>query len=189
MIDLIYPSRVAETLKGAEGGKAAEMLPVVETSGIVVAQASRNYCHSGSMVLHPVVHLHILNRRGELYIQHRSATKKLYPLRWDTAVGGHVSYGEQILEALARESAEELRLFDFNPVSIGSYVNESGVERELVNVFAAVGDFNPAPDADEVCEGRYWTIGEIEKTLGKEIFTPNFEYEFKRIKDKLLALL
>ncbi len=189
MIDLIYPSRVAETLKGAEGEKAAEMLPVVDISGIVVAQASRNYCHSGSIALHPVVHLHILNRRGELYIQHRGAAKKLYPLRWDTAVGGHVSYGEQILEALARESAEELKLYDFNPVSIDVYVNESGIERELVNVFAAVGDFCPAPDADEVCEGRYWTIREIEESLGKEIFTPNFEYEYKRIKEKLLALL
>lgn len=189
MIDLVYPPKVAETLRGAEGGKAAEMLPVVETSGLVTAQASRDFCHSGSMAMHPVVHMHIMNRSGRLYIQRRSASKSLYPLRWDTAVGGHVSYGEQILEALSREAGEELRIFDFNPVSIDSYVNESETEKEFVNVFAIVGDFKPTPDADEVCEGRFWGIDEIEENIGKEIFTPNFEYEFKRVKDKLLALL
>ena len=189
MIDLVYPATVAVVLKGAGGSPASEMLPVVEQNGIVTAQASRDYCHSGSKALHPVVHMHVLNRSGELYIQHRSETRQLYPLKWDTAVGGHLSYGESVLEALFREAGEELGLKDFNPVSIDTYVFESLTEKEFVNVFAVVGDFCPTPDADEVCEGRYWKISEIEESLGKDILTPNFEYEYRRIKDKLLALL
>ncbi len=139
--------------------------------------------------LHPVVHLHIISRDGSIYLQQRSASKDFLPLKWDTAVGGHVAYGEYVLEALYREASEELRFTDFNPVFITSYVYESERERELVNVFATVGDFILKPDGDEVTDGRYWPPEEIEAATGKSILTPNFESEYHKIKDSLQALL
>lgn len=190
MVELIYPVSPAPLLKGCKRGKAAEMLPVVDELGNVKAQATREFCHhSGEKPLHPVVHLHIINRSGEIYLQQRSARKDLLPLRWDTAVGGHVAYGEYISEALYRESAEELGLHDFLPQGLCHYVFESADERELVNVFAAVGEYALRPDPDELADGRFWTIDEIERTLGAGVLTPNFEGEYKRIKNALLALL
>ncbi|MBQ5486639.1 MAG: NUDIX domain-containing protein, partial [Bacteroidales bacterium] len=76
------------------------MVPVVEESGLVIGQASRETVHGGSMLLHPVVHLHVVNRDGELFIQKRSMKKKQFPGMWDTAVGGHVDYGERLETAL-----------------------------------------------------------------------------------------
>lgn len=168
---------------------AAEMLPVVEQNGEVIAQASREYCHSGAKPLHPVVHLHILNRDGELYLQKRSMKKDLLPGRWDTAVGGHVSYGESIREALYREAGEELGFYDFNPIAIHSYVFESDMEKELVNVLAAVGHFDLHPDIEEVEEGRFWKFQEIDAHLSTSLFTPNFELEFQMIRRHLEALI
>ena len=141
------------------------------------------------MLLHPVVHLHIINRFDQLYLQKRSMKKDLLPGRWDTAVGGHVDYGEYITEALFRESREELKFVEYNPIWIGNYVFQSDIEREFVNIYAAVGNFTLQPDLDEVDEGRYWTMEEIEESLGKSIFTPNFESEFKRVRKSLEALL
>ena len=189
MLELIYPAYSAMVVCNGGGAAAAEMLPIVEPSGLVVAQASRKYCHSGTKVLHPVVHLHIVNREGEVYIQQRSAKKDLLPLKWDTAVGGHISYGEGVAEALYREAGEELHFHDFNPIWLTSYVFESSVERELVNVFATVGDFSPQPDGDEVVAGRYWSPEEIMRNIGKGVFTPNFESEYQPIAAKLQALL
>ena len=169
--------------------QGTEWFPVVEPTGIVTGRASRAYCHSGAKVLHPVVHLHIIDRFGRLYLQKRSMRKDIQPGRWDTAVGGHLDYGESITEALYREASEELGITGFNPVFLRSYIFESEVEKEMVNVFAAVGSFSPVPDLDEVEEGRWWGFKELEENFGKSVFTPNFEKEFAMIGDSLLALL
>ena len=97
-MELVYPGEIAPVLRSSDTASASEMLPVVDANGVVCAQASRRYCHGGNRPLHPVVHLHIVNRDGQIYLQQRSADKDLLPLRWDTAVGGHVSYGEYIIE-------------------------------------------------------------------------------------------
>ena len=96
---------------------------------------------------------------------------------------------ESLETALFREASEELGLREFNPIYLRSYVWESQRERELVNVFAAVGNFRIDPCNEEVPEGRYWSFAEIESALGKDVFTPNFEHEFKALGSSLLALL
>ncbi len=196
MLELIYPGSPAPVLPKptATGGDCApcssiEMLPIIRENGVVYARAARVNCHNGSMLLHPVVHLHILNRFDQLYLQKRSMKKDLLPGYWDTAVGGHVAYGEYIREALFRESGEELKFTEYNPVYLGNYVFQSNTERELVSIFAAVGNFTPQPDLDEVSEGRYWSMEEIEENMGKSVFTPNFEGEFRKIRKSLEALL
>ncbi len=193
MMELVYPfgdpAPVLQRRSEREGVAASEMLPVVDPSGIVVGQASRAWCHGGDKPLHPVVHLHILNRDCELYLQKRSMKKDLLPGYWDTAVGGHVGYGESIIEALFREAGEELGFYDFNPVHLTTYVFESDVERELVNVFAAVGNFELHPDRDEVSEGRFWSFKDIEGHIGHSVFTPNFEQEFGKVRHTLESLL
>jgi NADH pyrophosphatase NudC (nudix superfamily) len=115
--------------------------------------------------------------------------KDIQPGKWDTAVGGHVSYGETLLEATFREASEELGLTAFNPIFVTSYIFESEIEREMVNVFAAVGNFELKPDLDEVDDGRWWPVEEINENIGNDLFTPNFESEFASIEKKLLALL
>ena len=166
-----------------------EYFPVVTVEGEVVGRALRQDCHNGSHILHPVVHLHVFSSKGELYLQRRAMHKDLLPGYWDTAVGGHVSYGELIIEAVYREASEELGLTDFNPIYIETYEFESSVEREMVNIFAAVGSYELYPDPEEVDEGRWWDIADIDASIGKGIFTPNFESEYAMIRSSLLALL
>ena len=107
-----------------------EVFPLVNEAGEVIGKATRQECHSGSKLLHPVVHLHIFNQKGDLFLQKRSLSKDIQPGKWDTAVGGHVDYGETIEEALRREVREELGVTDFTPQFVQRYVFESAVENK-----------------------------------------------------------
>lgn len=157
-----------------------EIFPVVDEDGQVVGKATRGECHGGSMLLHPVVHLHLFNSRGELYLQKRPEWKDIKPGKWDTALGGHVDYGEEVTDALRREVREELGVVDFMPEKLIQYLFESSRERELVNVFRTTYDGAVTP-SDETDGGRFWSIAEIREALGKGVFTPNFEQEFLRL--------
>lgn len=162
-----------------------EMFPIVDEEGNITGAATRGECHSGSKQLHPVVHLHVFSSKGDLYLQKRPEWKDIQPGKWDTAVGGHVDLGESVDMALKREVQEELGITDFIPEHLTSYVFESARERELVFVYKTVydGDIHPS---DELDDGRFWSLEEIKEHIGKGIFTPNFEEEFKRVSfDKL----
>ncbi|MDD6211172.1 MAG: NUDIX domain-containing protein [Bacteroidales bacterium] len=162
-----------------------ELFPLVNEAGDIIGSATRAVCHGGTKPLHPVVHLHILNDQKELYLQKRSLTKDIQPGKWDTAVGGHIDFGENVYEALFRETKEELGILEFTPEFILSYVFESHIEKELVFSFATIYNGIISPDNDELEDGRFWNFTEIENSLGKNIFTPNFEQEYNRIKDQL----
>lgn len=122
-----------------------EMFPLVDEEGNITGAATRGECHNGSKLLHPVVHLHVFNSRGELYLQKRPEWKDIQPGKWDTAVGGHVDLGESVEQALRREVREELGITDFTPQQVTHYVFESARERELVFTYKTVYDVLSLP--------------------------------------------
>ncbi len=166
--------------------RGEEWFPVVDEEGAVIGRAPRSVCHDGkSKLLHPVVHLHLFNREGKLFLQKRSMKKDIQPGKWDTSVGGHIDPGEIVEDALRRETSEEIGLKNIVPQFLHKYVWESPRERELVFSFIAVSDNAPVTDPSEIDDGRFWSYDEIERNIGKDIFTPNFEHEFQLLKEKL----
>ena len=157
-----------------------EKFPIVDEEGHVIGSATRGECHSGSKLLHPVVHLHVFNSKGEVYLQRRPDWKDIQPGKWDTSVGGHIDYGEEPEQALVREVREELGITEFTPVRVGKYVFESKREKELVYVHRTTYDGPVTPSAEELDGGPFWTLDEIREAIGKEVLTPNFESEFQK---------
>jgi len=166
-----------------------EIFPLVDEAGNVKGKATREECHSGSFLLHPVVHLHVLNSAGKLFLQKRAATKDIQPDKWDTSVGGHVDFGEEISDALFREVREELGITEFSPVFMFRYKFVSEIEAELVHSYFTIYDGEIRIDPTEIAEGRFWSLRDINEQLNKNVFTPNFEQEFLHlIKNRLLPV-
>lgn len=164
-----------------------EWLPLVNEEGAITGKAPRSVVHNGSLLLHPVVHLHVINPRKELLLQKRPLSKAIQPGKWDTAVGGHIADGETLENALKRETAEEIGLTEFSARFLRKYHWQYEVENELVYVFISHDHKGVGVQSDEVDELRFWTRKEIESNLGKGIFTPNLENDYEMLKkEKLL---
>lgn len=165
-----------------------ELFPVVDELGNIVGAAKRSECHSGSMILHPVVHLHVLDEHGNIMLQKRSSAKDIQPGKWDTAVGGHVDLGENIRTALMREAAEELGIDASQAEFIESYVFQSLVEKELVytHVLKVLSDNLPEIkfDPEEIDEVRFWSPEELKNSLDKGILTENFVMEYRKLSSR-----
>lgn len=168
---------------------ADELFPIVDEQGNIIGKATRKECHSGSFLLHPVVHLHVFNSKGELFLQKRSMSKDIQPGKWDTSVGGHVDYGEEIKTALCREAREELGITEYEPKFLCSYIWQSTREKELVNDYYCIYDGEFKIDPIEIDEGKFWSMKDVEENLERELFTPQFNGEFERIKSLWISLI
>ena len=71
--------------------------------------ATREECHQRGL-WHRAVYAFIMDKKGNILLQKRSANKKMWPNMWDVSVGGSVVSGESSREAAEREVAEELGL-------------------------------------------------------------------------------
>ena len=101
-----------------------EFLPIVNERGNIVGRAMYVELHKGNKMLHPTVHLHVINGKGE--------TTRLY---W-----WHVAFGETPEKTLKRKLAETLGLSGENPKLKRQYIRDSKTERELVYVFTMVSE-------------------------------------------------
>jgi isopentenyldiphosphate isomerase len=177
LIELVRQKRKQKQLKNEE------WVPLVDEQGKIVGQVPRSQVHNGSKLLHPVVHLHVVNNNKAILLQKRPISKQIQPGKWDTAVGGHISAGETLEEALKKEAFEEIGLVDFSAKLLKVYKWESEIEAELVYLFSTSDFKNVKVQSEEVEEIRFWTKKQVENSLGKNIFTPNFEHEFALLQE------
>ncbi len=176
-----YMKMMRKNMPVFEHVEGEEWFDLVDEAGKIVGKAPRRAVHGNPQLLHPVVHLHIFHKNGQLYLQKRSKNKDVQPGKWDTAVGGHVNSGEDVPQALVRETLEELGIKSDNFQPLYRYIMRNDFESELVHTFKLTYNGPFKINRDEIDYGRFWKISEIEKNLGKGVFTPNFEQEFKML--------
>ena len=157
-----------------------EILEIVNKDGNVIGRAPRNILHGNNKLLHRVVHVFVLNSKDEILLQKRSVNKDVAPGKWDTSVGGHVSLGETIPEALQREAKEEIGVSCRNAEFLYKYIHKNVYESELVHTYQCLHQGPFEFNKEEIDDLKFWTFSDIQKNIGKGIFSDNFEDEFSR---------
>lgn len=163
----------------------AEYFEIVDEQDRVIGKALRSECHGNPSLVHRVAHVLVVNSRGTLLLQKRSPYKDIQPGKWDTSVGGHLNIGEDYETAAHREMKEELGIEGEDLRFLYAYALRNLVESENVRTYLCRYDGKIAFDPVEISEVRYWTMDEIEKSIGTGIFTPNFEEEYGYYKEYL----
>ncbi len=157
-----------------------EIFAVVNKEDQVVGQASRKEVHGNPALIHRVVHVLVFNKQGELYLQKRSLNKDVQPGKWDTSVGGHVDLGEDYRKAALREMHEELGIKPNEIRFLYKYLHASDFESEIVSSFHCFWNGSLTINQDEISEGRFWALDEIQERGAENIFTPNLLDELVR---------
>ena len=160
----------------------------INENGKVISIHPRSEFHKGgdNKMLHPVIHVHLFNSKGEIYMQKRPMNKLIQPGKWDTAVGGHVAANEDIQLSLLRETKEEIGLENLEFKLFKNYIWETDIEKELIYMFISITDKTPQPDESELDSGKFWSIKDIGQNIDNGIFTPNFIHEFQMLKNQIL---
>ncbi len=166
----------------------SEALILVDEADRSLGHLSKALCHKGLGVLHRAFSLLIFNDRGELLLQQRAATKRLWPLYWSNSCCSHPRRAESMQVATRRRLLEELGLscdlqflFKFR---YQAQFDATGAENELCSVFIGCCDKPLQINAEEIADWR-WVSPEVLQaqmsTAGDSHFTPWFKLEWARV--------
>ena len=83
-----------------------EIIDVVDEQDAFIRKAPRSEVRKKAL-LHRAARVIVVNARGKILVQKRSAEKDLYPDQWDVGIGETVMSGESYESAASRGLAEE----------------------------------------------------------------------------------
>ena len=165
-----------------------DALILVDAADRVVGRLSKSRCHEGRGVLHRAFSLLLFNAAGDLLIQQRSASKRLWPLYWSNSCCSHPRSGEDMETATQRRLQEELGItcplrFVFK-FQYQAQFDATGSEHELCSVFIGTCSAPIVVDPNEISAWRWVDPAELQSQLASPSsvkFTPWFTMEWARI--------
>jgi len=146
-----------------------QMLILVDKNDNVVGTAPRSECHSGLGKLHRAFNVFLLNKNGEVLLQHRKGIK-LGGNRWDGSASSHVIVGENYQSAAERCLEYELGIvFPGSLIDCGAFVYEEHYGKDSENEYCKllVGEWNGGftPNKEEMNEARFVPLDEVIRNL------------------------
>lgn len=162
----------------------AEELILVDNDDREQGTLSKAACHDGDGILHRAFSAFLFNANGELLLQQRAASKRLWPGFWSNSCCSHPRRGETMTTATERRLEEELNLSaDLRFVYKFRYqaaYGDLGSEHELCYVFLGRIGADVVPNAEEIAATRFVSADALNAQLSgsPERFTPWFKLEW-----------
>ena len=162
----------------------AEQLILVDEDDREQGFLSKAACHDGAGALHRAFSAFLFNAAGELLLQQRADSKRLWPGYWSNSCCSHPRRGESMTTATERRLGEELNLaadleFVYKFRYQASY-GDLGAEHELCHVFLGRIGGDVRPNEEEIAAIRFVSAEALDAELSEhpERFTPWFKLEW-----------
>ncbi len=148
-----------------------EVLDIVNEDDEVIGQTTRKEVHQKGYI-HRSIFFFLLDQQGRVLVNQRTANKEFYPEYWSMVFGGHVQSGETYEDAVLREVKEEAGI-EGEPVFLASFKKRiDRKDKENGKIYKIITGKEPILDRDELKQGKFLTIEELENKLRKEKFLP-----------------
>lgn len=158
-----------------------EWVDVVDLNDIVVGAVPRPALRT-SALHHRVVHVFVVNRRGELLLQ-RPAAAKAAAFQFGSSVAGQVRQGESYEMAAIREYREELGVEPPPFVQLAKTWLDLEDRRKFIGVFACSSDGPFVPDPGEVSALEWMRVPDVRRLLlaSPGLFSATFARVFRQV--------
>lgn len=137
----------------------AEQLILVDADDRETGYLSKSECHDGAGLLHRAFSIFLFNSAGEMLLQQRSASKRLWPGFWSNTCCSHPRRGESMSLATSRRLRDELNIktaLEFvYKFSYRAEFGTVGAEHELCHVYLGRVDGPVAANEHEIAALRY----------------------------------
>lgn len=166
----------------------SEKLILVDESDREIGYETKAVCHDGQGILHRAFSLFIFNADGELLLQQRSKSKRLWPGYWANSCCSHPHRYEAMEDAIQRRLKEELGftcalqfVFKFQyHAAFGTL----GSENELCWVYTGTSFAPVQINENEIATWRYIAPEALDREMADTPvqFTPWLKMEWRRLR-------
>lgn len=157
----------------------SDELILVNRDDHVVGFQTKDACHDGNGALHRAFSVFIFNAGGQILLQQRSASKRLWPMAWTNSCCSHPRRSESVDAAAHRRVREELDittqlryLYKFH---YHARYGDLGAEHELCSVYIGTVDRQHVhANENEVNECKFIDATQLDSDIKSypERFTP-----------------
>ncbi|MGW0735510.1 NUDIX domain-containing protein [Streptomyces sp. NPDC002851] len=176
---------------GGGGRNADELLDIVDEQDRVVGQTPRGEAYAQGL-RHRCAFVLARDAEDRIFVHRRTATKLVFPSRYDMFVGGVVGAGESYDEAALREAEEELGvsglprptpLFKFLYVDGTGEADGAGSGSWWSYVYEVRCTLPVRPQAEEVAWHAFLPEEELIRRLGTWDWVPDGFEAYRRLRE------
>jgi len=165
----------------------AEELILVDADDVETGYLSKAACHDGNGVLHRAFSIFLFNGAGELLLQQRAPSKRLWPEYWSNSCCSHPRRGESMETATRRRLSDELNadatlefVYKFR---YQANFGDLGSEHELCHVYLGRLQHEVTANDGEIANVRFIAAQDVATELSQQPdrYTPWFKLEWETL--------
>jgi len=165
-----------------------EELILVDEDDQQTGHLTKEQCHDGEGILHRAFSVFLFNDDGDLLLQERSSSKRLWPGYWSNSCCSHPRRGESMTVATRRRLLDELnietRLEFVYKFRYHARYGELGSEHELCHVYLGRLKDAARPNEHEIAAIRFVNAKDLAQDFAAtpDRFTPWLKMEWQTLR-------